>query len=82
MRLVLATLLFAAVAVPAGAQDTPRKPDQVRERINKAWDARLEKIRDMQIESKCKAESKKQYSAIHFRKRRAFVQDCIAEAHR
>jgi hypothetical protein len=82
MRLVLATLLVAAAVVPAEAQDAPRKADQARERINKAWDARLEKIRNMQIESKCRAEAKTQYSAIHFRKRRAFVQDCIAQAHR
>ena len=34
------------------------------------------------IESGCKADAKKYYSAIHFRKRRAFVKHCIDRAYR
>ena len=80
MRLALAVLLVAAVAVaPASAVDKA-KVLEVRERINKAWDVRIEKIRIKQIESKCKAEAKKKYFAIRFKKRRAFVRDCIEQA--
>jgi hypothetical protein len=82
MRLVLAaTLVLAAVAIPANAQTAPKKADQARERINKAWDAQLERIRNAQIASKCKAEARKQYWAIRFNKRRMYEQDCVAQAH-
>jgi predicted ATPase with chaperone activity len=80
MRFVLATLALAAVIVPANAQNAPKKADQVRERVNKAWDAQLERIRNAQIASKCKAEAKKQYWAIRFNKRRMYEQDCAAQA--
>jgi hypothetical protein len=81
MRLVLAaTLLLAAIAIPAGAQNAPKKADQTRERVNKAWDAQLERIRNAQIASKCKVEAKKQYWAIRFNKRRIYEQDCLAQA--
>jgi hypothetical protein len=86
MRLACAFLIAIAAALPAGAQDMrnyePRKADQVRDRINKAWDARLERMRASQIEAECKAKAKKQYWAIRFNKRRAFVQDCIEQARR
>ena len=81
MRLVLAaTLLLVAVAIPAGAQNAPKKADQVRDRINKVWDAQLERIRNAQIASKCKAEAKKQYWAIRFNKRRMYEEECVAQA--
>jgi hypothetical protein len=81
MRLVLAAmLLLAAVAIPADAQNAATKTDRSRDRINKAWDAQLERIRNAQIASKCKAEAKKQYWAIRFNKRRMYEQDCVAQA--
>jgi hypothetical protein len=81
MRFVLAAmLLLAAVAIPADAQNAPTKTDRSRDRINKAWDAQLERIRNAQIASKCKAEAKKQYWAIRFNKRRMYEQDCVAQA--
>ena len=81
MRFVLAaTLMFAAIAIPADAQNAPKKPDQVRDRINKNWDAQLERIRNAQITSKCRAEANKQYWAIRFNKRRKYEEDCVAEA--
>ena len=82
MRLPLAALLVIVVAaIPAGAQNAPSKSERGRERINKGWDAQLERMREAQIASRCKAESKKQYSAIRFNKRRMYVEDCIAQAH-
>ena len=82
MRLLLAALsVIIAAAIPAGAQSAPGKSERVRERVNKEWDARLEKMREAQIASKCKVESKQQYSAIRFNKRRMYVEDCIAQAH-
>jgi ERCC4-related helicase len=82
MRLLLVALpVIIAAAAPAGAQSAPNKSEQVRERINKAWDERLEKMREAQIASRCKADSKQQYSAIRFNKRRIYVEDCIAQAH-
>ena len=81
MRLILALLVIVATAIPAGAQNAPSKAERARERINKGWDAQLERMREAQIASRCKAESKKQFSAIRFNKRRTYVEDCIAQAH-
>ena len=82
MRLLLAAAaVIVTAAIPAAAQNAPGKSERVRERINKGWDAQLEKMREAQIASKCKADSKKQYSAIRFNKRRMYVEDCIAQAH-
>jgi hypothetical protein len=81
MRVLLAAvLLTAAAAPPASAQNAPTKADRSRERVNKAWDAQLERIRTAQIASKCRAEAKKQYWAIRFNKRRMYEQDCVAQA--
>ena len=81
MRLVLATLLVAAVAIPAGAQTAPTKADRTRERINKVWDTQLERIQNARIASQCKAEAKTKYWAIRFNKRRKYEENCVAEAH-
>ena len=82
MRLLLAAVsAIVAAATPAGAQNAAKKSEQVRERVNKAWDAQLEKMREAQINSRCKADAKKQYWAIRFNKRRMYVEDCIAQAH-
>ena len=82
MRLLLAAAaVIITAAIPTGAQNAPGKSERLRERINKGWDARLEKMREAQIASKCKAESKTQYSAIRFNKRRMYVENCIAQAH-
>jgi hypothetical protein len=80
MRLALAVLLVVASASAAAAESA--KVSVARERINKAWDERIEKIQNARIEAGCKAEAKKTYTAVHFRKRRAFVRDCIEQAHR
>ena len=88
MRLALAPLLLIAAIVPISAQENPNSSDEVlrqrlllRERFNKGWDVQIENARD-RIEPRCKAEARKRYSAIHPIKRRKFVKDCIARAHR
>ncbi len=86
MRLACAILIAIAAMAPAGAQDMrdiePRKFDKTRDRINAALDARLERLRVAQIEADCKAAAKKEYWAIRFNKRRAYVQDCVEQARR
>jgi hypothetical protein len=81
MRHVFAILFVVAAAAPASATDKS-KAAEVPERINKAWDERLDKMQLARTQAACKAEAKKKYSAIHFRKRRAFVQDCVEQARR
>jgi hypothetical protein len=81
MRLIFAVLFVVAAAAPAGAMDKS-KAAEVRERINKAWDQRLDKMWLARTQAACKAEARKKYSAIRFNKRRAFVQDCIEQARR
>ena len=81
MRFLLAVLLVVATAAPASAADKS-KAAEVRERINKAWDERLDKMWLARTQAACKAEAKKKYWAIRFRKRGAFVKDCIAQARR
>jgi hypothetical protein len=84
MRLALAILFVVAAVVPIGAEENPKGSADVRreriDKVNKAWDAQIEKIRGAQIAAKCKADAKKQYSAIHFKKRRLFVKNCIEQA--
>ncbi len=88
MRLALAVLFVAAAVMPIGAQEKPQEnpknsTDVRRERIdrvNKGWDAQIERMRRAQTAAKCKADAKKQYSAIHFKKRRAFVKICIEQS--
>ena len=84
MRLALAVLFVIAAVVPIEAQETPKSSADVRreriDRVNKVWDAQIEKMRGAQIAAKCKAEAKKQYSAIHFKKRRMFVTKCIEQS--
>jgi hypothetical protein len=88
MRFALAVLFVAATAMPVGAQDkqqdNPKSAADVRreriERVNKGWDAQLERMWGAQTAAKCKADAKKQYSAVHFKKRRVFVKNCIEQA--
>ena len=83
MRFALGVLIVIGAIVSVNAQQVPRSDEVRRERmdkINKVWDEQIERIRRIQIEAGCKAEAKKQYSAIRFRKRRLFVEDCIAKA--
>ena len=82
MRIALAVLFVVATAGPASTIEKPSGAAELRERINKVWDERVEIIRNKQIEIGCKAEAKKHYSAIRFKKRRMFVKDCIDQAHR
>jgi hypothetical protein len=88
MRFTLAMMLVAASVVAAGAQEKPKASDDVlrqrlllKERFNKGWDVQLENARD-RIESRCKAEAKRRYSALHPLKRRQFAKDCIERARR
>jgi hypothetical protein len=86
MRPALAFLFLAASVVLAGAEDSPKGSDLLRQRmliqqkINKGWDERLEMIRSKQIAAECQAEAKKRYAAVRFKKRRAFVKNCIDSA--
>ena len=74
-------MLFSfAVTGSVSAQERIKRGEQVRERINRAWDEGLRRMWLRQIEAGCKADAKKQYSAIRFNKRRAFVNQCIAKA--
>ena len=65
---VLFGLLLAVVAAPSAHAVEKPKSSQV------IWYER--------IEAGCKADAKKYYSAIHFRKRSAFVKRCIDRAYR
>jgi len=81
MRLVFAVLFVVAVAAPAAALENAKSAVEARrERINKTWDEGLKKIWFRQIEAGCKADAKKQYSAIRFNKRRQFVEQCVDNA--
>jgi len=84
MRLALAVLLVVAAVVPISAQENPKGSAEVRrermDKVNKAWDAQIERMRNAQIAAKCKADAKKQYSGIRFNKRRLFVKNCIEQA--
>jgi hypothetical protein len=62
------------------AQEHVKRGEQVRGRINNIWDEGLRRMWLRQVEAGCKADAKKQYSAIRFNKRRAFVDQCIAKA--
>jgi hypothetical protein len=81
--LVLGVLFVGAATVSVNAQQDVKRDEVRRERmnkINKVWDEQIERIRRIQIEAGCKVEAKKQYSAIRFRKRRLFLEDCIDKA--
>lgn len=82
MRLALASLIVVVALASVRAEDAPKRAIEVRDRVNKVLDAQIGKIRGAQIAAKCKADAKKQYSAIRFKKRRIFLQNCIAEASR
>jgi hypothetical protein len=51
-----------------------------------SWANAVEKSSDAvwleRIEAGCKADAKKYYSVIHFKKRRAFVKRCVDRANR
>jgi hypothetical protein len=83
MRLALAVLFVVAAIAPLKAQESPKNSADVRreriDRVNKGWDAKIERMRRAQIAAKCKADAKKKYSAIHFKKRRMFVTNCIEQ---
>ena len=82
MRLLVAvSIVIVTAAVSAEAQDAPKKSERARERVNKVWDAQLDRMREAQIAAACKGEAKEHYSAIRFNKRRTYVANCITEAH-
>ena len=64
---IAACLLALAAAAPASAAAKAKSSDAI-------WYER--------IEAGCKVEAKKYYSAIHFKKRRAFVKHCIERTYR
>ncbi len=68
-RLVIGTLLVLAAVSWANS-----------------WANAVEKSSDAvwldRIEAGCKADAKKYYSVIHFKKRRAFVKRCVDRAYR
>jgi hypothetical protein len=83
------TLLFLVASVAlVQAQDSPKGTHILRQRmliqqkVNKGWDERLDLIRSQQVAADCKAAAKKRYSAVRFKKRRAFVKNCIDNAAR
>lgn len=80
MRRAAVVLLVAFAVAPSGAQEKVRSSSEIRDRINKAWDERIERILRARIEADCKAETKKAYAAIRFNKRRIFLAECIRKA--
>jgi hypothetical protein len=85
MRAALALLFIFAAVAPAGAQanhseEVLRQRLLLRERFNKGWNIRVETPK--QREARCKAEAKRRYSAIHFRKRKKFLKACLAGSSR
>ena len=81
MRLVLAaTLMLAAVAIPAERPERAQESRSGPRPHQQDWDAQLERIRNAQIASKCRADARKQYWAIRFNKRRKYEEDCVAQA--
>ena len=92
MRFAFAFVFIIVAAglavVPANAQDQPKPSDDVlrqrlllKERFNKGWDVQIENAGD-RIESRCKAEARRHFSALHPLKRRAFTKECIARKRR
>jgi len=82
MRLALAVLFAITAIAPACAVEQPKSSDagKLRQGIAKGWEI-LKESRPP-IEVQCKAEAKKRYYAVFFRKRRMFVKDCIERASR
>jgi hypothetical protein len=88
MRIAFAALFVVVAVVPVMAQASSKNSDEIlrqrillQERFNKGWDVQVESWQ-ARAEGRCKAEAKRRFSAIHFKKRRMFVENCIAEAHR
>jgi hypothetical protein len=79
-----------AQASPAQANPTPQSNKQaeeilrqrilLREKFNKGWQVQDEDPR--QKKARCKAEARKQFTAMHPLKRRKFQKECIAKAGR
>jgi hypothetical protein len=65
--IVVGALLALSAAWPAGAAQKPKSSEAV-------WAER--------IEAGCKADARKYYSAIQFKKRRTFVKHCVDRAYR
>jgi len=67
IRFIAGSLFALSAASPVHAAAKPKDYDTV-------WYER--------IEAGCKADAKRYYSAINFKKRRAFVKQCIDRAYR
>ena len=79
MRIAL-VILVAICAVPSSSAMGQSKSSEVRERVNKVWDDRLNRMLQAKIQADCRAEAEKAYSAIRFKKRRTFVEECVQKA--
>ena len=66
-RTIIGALLAFSIASLASAVEKPKSNETI-------WYER--------IEAGCKSDAKKYYSAIQFKKRRAFVKHCIDRAYR
>jgi hypothetical protein len=71
-------------AEPAAQKETEqekmlRQRLLLKERFNKGYDVQIENAND-RIESKCKNEARRTFSALHPLKRRRFARECIAKA--
>ena len=66
-RAIFGALLILVATSPAGAAQKPKSSETI-------WAER--------IGAGCKADAKKYYSAIQFKKRRTFVKNCIERANR
>lgn len=67
LALLAICLLALSIATPADAARRPKSSDAI-------W---LERI-----QAGCRAEAKRYYSAVRFKKRRAFVKHCVDRAYR
>jgi hypothetical protein len=66
-RAIVGPLLVLSAVSLASAAEKPKSSEAT-------W---LERI-----EAGCKADAKKYYSALHFKKRRTFVKNCVERAYR
>ena len=66
-RAIVGPLLVLSAISLANAAEKPKSSEAI-------W---LERI-----EAGCKADAKKYYSALHFKKRRTFVKNCVERAYR
>jgi hypothetical protein len=67
-------------AKPSQSDEVLRQRILLREKFNKGWQVQDEDPR--QRRARCKAEARKQFTAMHPLKRRKFQKECVAKAGR